>query len=123
MDLMTYLKAFIVGGLICVVAQILIDKTKITPARILVLFVLAGAVLSAVGLYEPLVKFAGAGATVPISGFGHLMVTGVKEAIQKYGILGILSGGLIASGAGVAAVIFFSYVAALCTKSKDKSIK
>ena len=118
---MEYLKAFVVGGLICVLAQILIDKTKITPARILVVFVVLGAVLSAVGLYEPLVKFAGAGATVPISGFGHLMVKGVKEAIEKYGLLGILSGGLIASAAGVAAAVFFGYVASSLAKSQDKS--
>lgn len=118
---MEYLKAFIVGGLICVIAQIFIDKTKVTPARILVGLVLSGVGLTAVGLYEPLVQFAGAGATVPLSGFGHLMAKGVVEAIQKQGFLGIITGGLTAGAAGISAAIFCGYVAALCTRSKDKS--
>lgn len=118
---MEYLKAFIVGGLICVIAQIFIDKTKVTPARILVGLVLSGVGLTAVGLYEPIVQFAGAGATVPLSGFGHLMAKGVVEAIQKQGFLGIITGGLTAGAAGISAAIFCGYVAALCTRSKDKS--
>lgn len=118
---MEYLKAFVVGGLICVIAQIFIDKTKVTPARILVGLVLSGVGLTAVGLYEPLVQFAGAGATVPLSGFGHLMAKGVVEAIQKQGFLGIITGGLTAGAAGISAAIFCGYVAALCTRSKDKS--
>ena len=117
---MDYLKAFIVGGLICVIAQILIDKTKMTPARILVLFVTLGVGLTAIGIYEPLVKFAGAGATVPLSGFGYLMAKGVVEAIRKQGFLGIFTGGLIAGTAGLSAAMFFGYVAALCSKSQDK---
>ncbi len=118
---MEYLKAFVVGGLICVIAQIFIDKTKVTPARILVGLVLSGVGLTAVGLYEPLVQFAGAGATVPLSGFGYLMAKGVVEAIQKQGFLGIITGGLTAGAAGISAAVFCGYVAALCTRSKDKS--
>lgn len=118
---MEYLKAFVVGGLICVIAQIFIDKTKVTPARILVGLVLSGVGLTAVGLYEPLVQFAGAGATVPLSGFGYLMAKGVVEAIQKQGFLGIITGGLTAGTAGISAAVFCGYVAALCTRSKDKS--
>ena len=118
---MEYLKAFVVGGLICVIAQIFIDKTKVTPARILVGLVLSGVGLTAVGLYEPLVQFAGAGATVPLSGFGYLMAKGVVEAIQKQGFLGIITGGFTAGAAGISAAVFCGYVAALCTRSKDKS--
>ncbi len=118
---MEYLKAFVVGGLICVIAQIFIDKTKVTPARILVGLVLSGVGLTAVGRYEPLVQFAGAGATVPLSGFGYLMAKGVVEAIQKQGFLGIITGGLTAGAAGISAAVFCGYVAALCTRSKDKS--
>lgn len=118
---MEYLKAFVVGGLICVVGQILIDKTKLTPARILVLFVTLGVALTAVGLYEPLVNFAGAGATVPLTGFGYTMAKGILEAVKEKGLLGILTGGLTASAAGIAAAIFFGYIAALVSKSSDKS--
>lgn len=118
---MDYLNAFLVGGIICVLAQILIDKTSITPARILVILVVSGVVLTAVGAYEPLVEFAGAGATVPLSGFGYLMAKGVKEAIQKQGPLGIISGGLTAGAAGISAAVFCGYLAALFTRSKDKS--
>lgn len=117
---MDYLKAFIVGGIICALAQILIDKTKMTPARILVLLVVLGVGLTAIGAYEPLVKFAGAGATVPLSGFGYLMANGVVEAIQKQGFLGIITGGLTAGAAGISAAVFCGYAAALCTRSKDK---
>ena len=118
---MEYVKAFVVGGLICVIGQILIDKTKLTPARILVLFVTLGVALTAVGLYEPLVNFAGAGATVPLTGFGYTMAKGILEAVKEKGLLGILTGGLPASAAGIAAAIFFGYIAALVSKSSDKS--
>ncbi len=118
---MDYLKAFLVGGIICALAQILIDKTKMTPARILVLLVVLGVGLTAVGVYEPLVRFAGAGATVPLSGFGYLMAKGVVEAIQKQGFLGIITGGLTAGAAGISAAVFCGYAAALCTRSKDKN--
>ena len=115
-----YGKAFVVGGLICLVGQILIDKTKLTPARILVLFVTLGVVLTAVGLYGPLVDFAGAGAPVPLTGFGYTMAKGVVKAIQEQGILGILTGGVTAAAAGIAAAVFFGYLAALISKPSDK---
>lgn len=115
-----YGKAFVVGGLICLVGQILIDKTKLTPARILVLFVTLGVVLTAVGLYGPLVDFAGAGATVPLTGFGYTMAKGVVKAIQEQGILGTLTGGVTAAAAGIAAAVFFGYLAALVSKPSDK---
>ena len=117
---MEYLNAFWVGGLICVIGQILIDKTKLTPARILTGFVVAGVILGAVGLYKPLVDFASAGASVPISGFGFLMTEGVKEALKSDGALGILTGGLTSAAGGIAAAIFFGLVAGLVTKSGDK---
>ncbi len=115
-----YVKAFIVGGLICVVAQLLIDKTKLTPARILVSFVVAGVLLGAVGLYRPLAEFAGAGATTPISGFGYLISKGVKKAVEEGGLLGALTGGLSAAAGGTAAALVFGYIAALIFKSRPK---
>ncbi len=118
---MDYLKAFVVGGIICVLAQILIDKTKMTPARILVLLVVSGVVLTALGVYEPIVQFAGAGATVPLCGFGYLMAKGVEEAIKNQGMLGIFTGGLTAGAAGISAAVLCGYIAALCSKSQDKS--
>ena len=118
---MEVVKAFVVGGLICVIGQILIDNTKLTPARILVIFVTSGVVLTAVGLYEPLVEFAGAGATVPLTGFGYSIASGVKEAVNEYGILGALSGGITATAAGITAAIFFGYIIALIAKPGDKS--
>ncbi|GMB10943.1 MAG: stage V sporulation protein AE [Candidatus Improbicoccus devescovinae] len=118
---MNYINAFWVSGLICVFAQILIDKTKLTPARILVLYVILGVILTAVGLYEPLVNYAGAGATVPLIGFGYTMAKGVIKAIKEKGFLGILSGGLTSSSAGIAASVFFSYLAALFFKPNDKN--
>ncbi len=118
--LMQCVRAFIVGGLICVVAQILIDKTKLTPARILVSFVTAGVVLGAVGLYRPLAEFAGAGATTPISGFGYLISKGVKEAVDGRGLIGALTGGLSAAAGGTAAALVFGYIAALIFKSRPK---
>ncbi len=117
---MQYLTAFIIGGLICVLGQILIDKTNLTPARILTGFVVAGVALTALGVYEPLVKLAGAGATVPISGFGYLMATGVQKAVDSQGAIGILSGGLSACAAGVAAAICFSFIAAVISRSSGK---
>ena len=118
---MQYIYAFLVGGIICVIGQLLIDKTALTPARILTSFVVAGVILTAFGLYEPLVSFAGAGATVPISGFGYLMANGVREAIGRDGALGIISGALTASAAGIACAVVFSYFAALISRPGDKS--
>ena len=118
--LFIYAKAFIVGGLFCVVAQILIDKTSLTPARILVGYVVAGVVLGAVGLYEPLLDFAGAGASTPLTGFGYVIANGVRSAVEQRGILGALGGGLAASAAVISAVLGFSFLAALIGKSKPK---
>lgn len=118
---MEFVKAFVVGGLICVVGQLLIDYTKLTPARILVSFVVLGVFLGGVGLYEPLVNFAGAGATVPLCGFGYTMAKGTVEAIQKDGFLGVFTGGVTAGAAGIAAAVFFGYLAALFSKPGDKS--
>lgn len=122
---MEFLIAFIVGGLICVVGQLLIDFTKLTPARILVLFVTLGVFLTAVGLYEPLVNFAGAGATVPLTGFGYTLAKGTKEAVESLGFLGAFTGGVTAAAAGIGAAVFFGYIAALCAnhqiKDKNKS--
>ncbi len=115
-----FIRVFAVGGLICVVAQILIDKTKLTPARILVTFVVAGVVLTALGLYEPIVQFASSGATVPLSGFGYTLAKGVEKAVNEDGWLGALTGGFTACAAGVAAAVFFGYLAALVAKPKGK---
>lgn len=117
---MIYLNAFLIGGIICALSQILIDLTRLTPARILVGLVVLGVFFTAIGVYEPLVKFAGAGATVPLSGFGYVMAKGVVEAIRKDGPLGILTGGLTAGAAGLSAAMVFGYLAALFTKSSDK---
>ena len=118
---MDYLKAFLVGGGLCVIAQVLIDKTKLTPARILVGYVVLGVILSAIGLYEPFAKFAGAGASVPLTGFGHCMAKGVREAVKSQGFLGIFTGGLKASAGGIAAAILAGLLAAIFFKDKDKS--
>ena len=115
-----YLWAFVVGGGLCVIAQVLIDKTKLTPARILVIYVCAGVILTAVGLYEPLVKFAGGGATTPLTGFGYVIAGGVKKGLEEKGLLGALTGGMTAASAGISAALFFSLVAALIFKSKPK---
>ncbi len=117
---MTYLWAFIVGGLLCVIAQILIDKTKLTPARILVSYVVMGVILTAMGVYEPLVKLAGAGATVPLTGFGYSLANGVKEAVDKNGIFGIITGGLTATAGGISAAMLFSLLACLIFKGRNK---
>ena len=118
---MEYLIAFLVGGTICVIGQILIDKTKLTPARILVGYVVVGVILGAIGIYQPLIDFAGAGASVPLSGFGSLLAKGVREAVDESGFLGIFSGGLKASAGGITAAIFAGLLAALIFKAKDKS--
>ena len=118
---MDCLKAFFVGGFICFVGQVLIDFTKLTPARILVSYVVAGVVLTAIGVYQPLVDFAGAGATVPLTGFGYSLAIGVKEAVKEYGIIGALAGGLTATSAGIAASVFFGYIMALIFKPGDKT--
>ena len=118
---MEYLKAFFVGGILCLIGQILIDKTKLTPARILVSYVVAGVLLGAVGLYPKLVEFAGAGASVPLTGFGNTLAKGVKEAVQKDGFLGIFTGGLKASAGGITAAITAGLTASFLFKAKDKS--
>lgn len=118
---MDYLKAFLVGGCLCLIGQILIDKTALTPARILVSYVVAGVVLGALGLYQPIIDFAGAGASVPLTGFGATLAKGVKEAVDKDGFLGILTGGLTASAGGICAAIVFGLLASLLFKPKDKA--
>ena len=118
---MDYIKAFLLGGVLCAVGQILIDKTKLTPARILVLYVVAGVILGGVGLYQPLVDWGGAGATVPLTGFGNNLAKGVREAVQEDGLLGALTGGLKAAAGGITAAVFFGFLAALVFKPKDKS--
>ena len=117
---MKYLWAFIIGGALCLIAQILIDKTKLTPARILTGYVVAGVFLGAIGLYEPLTELAGNGATTPLTGFGYLIANGVKKAIEEKGAIGILTGGLTASAAGISAAMFFSLIAAIIFKGKQK---
>ena len=118
---MDYIKAFLVGGLLCLIGQVLIDKTKLTPARILVGYVVCGVFLSAVGIYEPLAEFAGAGASVPLTGFGHTLAKGVKEAITSDGFPGIFTGGLKAAAGGITAAIFAGLLVSLLFKPKDKS--
>ena len=119
-ELFIYLKAFVVGGLICVIGQILIQTTKLTSARILVLFVVAGVVLTALGLYKPLVDFAGAGATVPLTGFGYSLAMGAIEAVNKYGLIGALCGGVTRTAAGISAAILFGLLNALLFKPHAK---
>lgn len=115
-----YLKVFLTGGLICTVGQILIDKTKLTPARILVLFVTLGVIFTALGVYKPMVDFGKAGATVPISGFGYALANGVMEEVNEKGFMGIFTGGVKATAAGITAAIVFGYLAALVAKPKLK---
>lgn len=114
-------KAFLVGGVLCAIGQVLIDYTKLTPARILVSYVVAGVILGAIGVYQPLVEFAGAGATVPLTGFGNTLAKGIRQAVDEKGLLGVLTGGLTASSAGITAAIFFGLLASLIFKPKDKS--
>ena len=117
---MDYLKAFLVGGALCIIGQLLIDKTKLTPARILVAYVVIGVLLGAVGVYQKLVDFAGAGASVPLTGFGNLLAKGVKEGVQEKGFLGIFAGGLRATAGGIGAAVLFGWLAGLIFKPKDK---
>lgn len=118
---MDYLKAFLVGGALCLIGQILIDKTKLTPARILVAYVVIGVLLGAIGLYEPLAEFAGAGASVPLTGFGNTLAKGVREAVSKDGFIGIFTGGLKASAGGITAAVLSGLIVSLIFKAKDKS--
>lgn len=120
LNLMQYLWCFLIGGLLCIIAQILIDKTKITPARVLVLYVTVGTILGGLGLYKILVDFAGAGATVPLTGFGYNLAKGAIEGVKEYGIVGAFTGGVKASAGGIAAAIFFGYIASLISKPKIK---
>ncbi|MBQ7736297.1 MAG: stage V sporulation protein AE [Oscillospiraceae bacterium] len=117
---MPYVKAFLVGGALCALGQILIDRTKLTPARILTSYVVLGVVLGALGLYEPLVDWAGAGATVPLTGFGYSLARGVKTAVEEQGLLGAFTGGFTAAAGGIAAAVFFGYLAAVIFKPREK---
>ena len=118
---MEYIKAFLVGGMLCLIGQILIDKTKLTPARILVSYVVIGVILGGTGIYKPFAEFAGAGASVPLTGFGHLLAKGVKEAIQEKGFLGIFTGGLKAAAGGITVAIIAGLLVSLVLRPKDKS--
>lgn len=118
--LLDFVKAFVVGGLFCLAAQILIDKTAMTPARILVLYVSAGVILTAVGLYKPLIDFAGCGATTPLTGFGYSLASGVKKAVDEKGLIGALTGGLTGTAGGISAAILFGYIFALIFRSHPK---
>lgn len=121
MDILAeYLKVFAVGGALCAVGQLLIDKTKLTPARILSIYVVAGVILGAVGIYPPLADWAGAGATVPLTGFGNLLAKGVRSAVAENGVLGAFTGGFTASAAGICAAVFFGFLTALLFKPKNK---
>lgn len=120
-DILDYVKAFLVGGILCVIGQLLIDKTKVTPARILVSYVVAGVILSGFGIYEKVVQFAGAGATVPLTGFGHTIATGVQKAVNEDGFIGIFLGGLKASAGGITAAIIFGLLMSFIFKAKDKA--
>lgn len=119
--LMEYVKAFVVGGLICIIGQILLDRVKLTTGIIMVTFLLGGAILTAIGLYEPLVGFAGAGATVPISGFGYALAKGAMDEVTANGIMGAFTGGIKATAAGITAAIVFGYLAAVISNPKSKS--
>ena len=118
--LIPYLKCFLVGGLLCAVGQILSDKTLLTPARILTVYVVAGVILGAAGVYEPLVDWAGAGATIPLTGFGNTLAKGIRKAVAEQGWLGVFTGGFTASAAGICAAVVFGYLAALLFRSREK---
>ncbi len=118
--LISCLKAFLVGGLLCAIGQVLIDYTKLTPARILVTYVVAGVILGGLGIYQPLIEWAGAGASVPLTGFGYLLAKGVKQAVHEQGLLGALTGGLTATAAGITAAIIGGFIVALVAKPHDK---
>ncbi len=117
---MQYVWVFLVGGTLCAIAQLLIDKCKLTPARILVTYVTAGVILTVLGIYEPLVDFAGCGATVPLTGFGYTLAKGAMKGVAKYGFFGIFSGGVTGAASGIAAAVFFGYLIALIAKPKEK---
>ena len=117
---MEYFRAFLVGGTLCAIGQVLIDLTKLTPARILVIYVVAGTILTVMGLYEPIVEFGGAGATVPLTGFGYTLGKGVIKAVSEKGLLGIFTGGLTAAAGGIAAAVFFGFLFSAIFKSKSK---
>ncbi len=119
--LLQFVKVFVAGGILCAIGQILVDKTQITPGRILTAYVVAGVILGAVGLYEPFAQWAQAGATVPLTGFGNLLAKGAREAVAEKGLIGALTGGLTVAAAGIASAIFFGVIVALIFKSKDKS--
>ena len=121
MDFLMYLKVFLVGGALCAIGQVLIDYTTLTPARILVAYVVSGVILGAIGVYQPLVEFAGAGASIPLTGFGYLLSKGVKEAVAANGFMGIFTGGLSATAAGISAAIIFGFLMALIFKPGDKN--
>lgn len=118
--LLPYFRAFLVGGALCVIAQILVDKTKLTPARILVIYVVAGVILGGLGIYQPIVDFAGAGATIPLTGFGFAISKGIREAVDQQGLLGSLTGALKATAGGISAALIFGYLACLIFKGKSK---
>ncbi|MCL2828454.1 MAG: stage V sporulation protein AE [Oscillospiraceae bacterium] len=117
---MPYIKAFVAGGILCAIGQVLIDRTKLTPARILVVYVVAGVILGAVGVYQPFVEWAGAGATVPLTGFGNVLAQGMKDAVTEKGILGIFSGAFTAGAAGIGAAVIFGYLAAVVFRPEEK---
>jgi len=121
--MLMYLKVFLVGGLFCLIGEALILKTKLTAARILVIYITAGVILSAVGLYGPIAKFAGAGASIPLTGFGHALAQGAISGVQEMGLLGAFTGGLTATAGGIAAAVFFGFLAAICFKPKPKDYK
>ncbi len=118
--ILPYIWAFLVGGILCVIAQILIDKTKLTPARILVSYVVAGVILGGCGIYKYLIDFAGAGASTPLTGFGYLIAKGIREEVDKSGLMGVLTGGISAAAAGIAAALIFGLLVALCFRDKRK---
>lgn len=118
--LISLLKAFLVGGAFCIVGQLLIDRSRLTPARILTSYVLAGLLLGALGLYQPLADWAGAGATVPLTGFGSLLARGIRQAVDEDGLIGVLSGGFRAASAGLGAAVFFGFIVSLIAKPRDK---
>lgn len=120
-DIMQYVKAFVAGGALCLIGQILIDKTKLTPARILTTYVVAGVVLGALGLYQPFADWAGAGATVPLTGFGNNLARGVKKAVEEKGLIGAFTGGFTAAAGGIGAAVFFGYLVSVIFKPGDKS--
>ncbi len=120
-DIMQYIRAFAAGGLLCLIGQVLIDKTRLTPARILTMYVVAGVVLGALGLYQPFADWAGAGATVPLTGFGNNLAKGVKRAVEEKGLLGAFTGGFTSAAGGISAAVFFGYVVSLLFRPGDKS--